>query len=113
MNELIKVCATGDVASEMTALEIQGFPPLAAFNVDGRIYITSNVCTHNTALLTDGYFENDIVECPLHGGTFNVCTGKALSFPCEIALQTYEVVVQGGAVFVRAPADASCPKKAA
>jgi len=54
-------------------------------------------------MLTDGYFSGDTVECPLHGGCFNVKSGEATQFPCEQPLQTYAVVLQGGAVFIRKP----------
>jgi nitrite reductase/ring-hydroxylating ferredoxin subunit len=75
-------------------------PPLAAYNVDGEFYVTSNICTHNIAMLTDGYLEGDIVECPLHGGCFNVKTGAPTSFPCEKPLQTYAATVEDGALYV-------------
>lgn len=76
----------------MLRLDISGLPPLAAFNIDGEIHCTSNVCTHQFATLTEGFFEGDVVECPLHGGTFNVRTGAAMEFPCKTALRTYPVI---------------------
>ena len=88
---------------EMRALDIEDLPPLAAFNVDGRICVTSNVCTHNVATLTDGYFEGEIVECPLHGGCFNVTTGLPTQFPCVQPLQIYPVMVEHGVVYLEDP----------
>ena len=70
------------------------------FNIDGEIYCTSNVCTHNFAILTDGYFETDVVECPLHGGSFNVRTGAAMEFPCKTPLATYPVTAVDEDVFI-------------
>lgn len=85
---------------DMRALDLDGFPPLAAFNADGQIYVTSNICTHNTAILTEGSFEGETVECPLHGGCFNVRTGEAVMFPCRTPLSTYEVVIEEGSVYL-------------
>lgn len=101
---LIKVCETSQVnPGEMLAIEIDELPPVAIYNVDGEFYATSNICTHAIAILTEGYLEGDTVECALHGGCFNVRTGEATEFPCEDDLETFEVEVNDGAVFVKAP----------
>ncbi len=102
--ELIKVCQVDDVKpGEMLGIEDDKLPPVAIYNVDGEFYATSNICTHAIALLTEGYLDGDEVECALHGGCFNVKTGEATEFPCEEPLETFEVEVNDGAVFVRAP----------
>tara|TARA_R110000787_G_scaffold235621_10_gene342400 strand:- start:362 stop:673 length:312 start_codon:yes stop_codon:yes gene_type:complete len=92
----VRLCRAEEVAAgEMLQIDVADAPPLAVFNVDGDYYATSNICTHNVAMLTDGYFEEETVECPLHGGCFNVKTGEATSFPCEKPLQTYAVIRDG------------------
>ena len=92
----VRLCRAEEVAAgEMLQIDVADAPPLAVFNVDGDYYATSNICTHNVAMLTDGYFEEETVECPLHGGCFNVKTGEATSFHCEKPLQTYAVIRDG------------------
>lgn len=104
MNNRVKVCRLGDVApGEMKPVDISGLKPIAVFNANGKFYATSNICTHNIAMLTDGYFEGETVECPLHGGSFDIKTGEPLSFPCEIPLQTYPVVVDGDEIYIETP----------
>ncbi|MBH1961620.1 MAG: non-heme iron oxygenase ferredoxin subunit [Rhodocyclales bacterium] len=104
MNTRVKICKLGEVApGEMKPVDVAGIKnPIAIFNLDGTHYATSNICTHNIAMLTDGYFEGDIVECPLHGGSFSIKTGEPMSFPCEIHLQTYSVTVEGDDVYIEA-----------
>lgn len=100
--KLIKACEAAAVKpGEMLAVELDELPPVAVYNVDGEFYATSNICTHAIAILTDGYLEGETVECPLHGGCFNVKTGEATHFPCVDALQTFEVEVNQGDVFIR------------
>lgn len=102
--ELIKVCEIDALnPGEMMAVEDNRLDNVALYNVDGEFYATSNICTHAIALLTEGFLEGDIVECALHGGCFNVRTGEATEFPCEEPLETFEVEVSDGAVFVKAP----------
>lgn len=101
MGQKVKLCQTSDVsAGQMLRVDQPDLPPLAVYNVDGEFYITSNICTHNIAMLTDGYLEGDTVECPLHGGCFNVKTGDPTSFPCETPLQTYPAIVEGDTLYV-------------
>lgn len=101
MGTKVKLCEVSAVApGQMIRVDQPEVPPLAVYNLDGEFYVTSNICTHNIALLTDGYLEGDTVECPLHGGCFNVKTGAPTSFPCEKPLQTYPCVVEGSFLYV-------------
>jgi nitrite reductase/ring-hydroxylating ferredoxin subunit len=90
-------------AGQMIAREI-GALQLALYNVGGNIFVTDNVCTHAYALLTDGWLDDSVVECPLHGGQFDVCTGKAMCTPAEVDLRTYPVRIVDGQVEVLLPA---------
>jgi len=103
MSVFVKACSVDDVPlGEMLAIDVEGLPRVALYNVDGEIFATSNVCTHAVAMLTDGYLEGDQVECPMHGGMFNVRTGEPTHFPCVQALATYQVELRDGDVFVAA-----------
>lgn len=110
MSAPIKLCDLDAVPrGEMRPIDVDGLPPLAVYNVDGTLYVTSNLCTHNVALLTDGYLTGDIVECPLHGGCFNVRTGAATEFPCEKPLQTYAVEIRDGVAYLAQAAKENAP----
>jgi len=96
MSGKVKLCNASDVPpGEMLRVDTEEGPSLAVFNVDGSYYVTSNVCTHGVAVLTDGWLEDDTIECPQHGGAFNVRTGEATAFPCEKPLRTYTAVCDG------------------
>jgi len=68
---------------------------LALYDVGGEVLATDNLCTHAQACLTDGTLEGGIVECPLHGGRFEVRTGKGLGAPIPCDLKTYPARVLG------------------
>ena len=74
---------------------------IAIYNVDGKFYATSNVCTHAFALLSDGFLDGDVVECPLHAGAFDVKSGKAVCAPVTEDIKTYPTRVTGSAVEIR------------
>jgi nitrite reductase/ring-hydroxylating ferredoxin subunit len=71
-----------DVPSgEMSSHDV-GDIHIALYNIDGTIFAT---------------------ECPLHGGQFDVCTGKAVCSPAEADLRTYPVRVVEGQIEVLLP----------
>jgi 3-phenylpropionate/trans-cinnamate dioxygenase ferredoxin subunit len=84
---------------EVTPIRV-GKYQIALFNLGGAIHATSNICTHQYALMSDGYVEDDWVECPLHQARFDIVTGKALSDPATIPLQVYPVKIENNRVFV-------------
>jgi nitrite reductase/ring-hydroxylating ferredoxin subunit len=100
MSELTKVCATSDVAEGAVKRFEVGDNVIAVYNVGGEFFATDNECTHGAASLAEGILEDDIIECTLHFGAFNVKTGEAVQAPCFTPLRTYKVVVQDGDVCV-------------
>ncbi|MBT5701781.1 MAG: non-heme iron oxygenase ferredoxin subunit [Gammaproteobacteria bacterium] len=103
MSELVILCKTEEVV-EGTPLAItaDGFPPLAAYLHEGTYYVTDNTCTHGMAMLTEGYQDGHEIECPFHGGAFDITNGEAVSFPCQIALKSYTVTLDSGNICVPA-----------
>lgn len=79
---------------------------VAVFNVGGQFHATSNVCTHQFALLSEGYVDGDVIECPLHQGRFSILTGAPEGDPVTQPIQVYPVRVEDGEVFVDVEASA-------
>ena len=100
----VRVAAVGDVAEgSAIPVEVAGFS-LAVYHLDsGEYFCTDNVCTHAFALLTDGWLEGNVIECPLHAGQFDVRTGKGLCEPIEEDLKTFPVRVEGDDILVALP----------
>ncbi|MGE3936280.1 MAG: Rieske 2Fe-2S domain-containing protein [Rhodospirillaceae bacterium] len=76
---------------------------LAIYNLDGRFYASEGYCTHGHAHLGSGYVDGALIECRMHGGTFDIPTGKAVGAPCTIDLKTYKVKVEGDRILVAVP----------
>jgi nitrite reductase/ring-hydroxylating ferredoxin subunit len=71
---------------------------IAIYNVEGEIYATDNICTHAFALLTDGFLDGDVIECPLHGGCFKIKTGEGMGAPISEDIKTYPVRMVGDTI---------------
>lgn len=76
---------------------------IAIYRVEGEYFATSNICTHAQALLSDGFLEGYLIECPIHNACFDIRTGKAMTSPAEIDLDTFPTRVNGGTIEVLIP----------
>jgi naphthalene 1,2-dioxygenase ferredoxin component len=91
MAEWVTVAMAGAVSEgEMVPVSARG-KHLAIYCVDGKLYATDNLCTHGLAFLTDGFLDGLEVECPLHGGRFEVSTGKGQGEPITRDIRVYNV----------------------
>jgi 3-phenylpropionate/trans-cinnamate dioxygenase ferredoxin subunit len=101
MTQWIDACATTDIDEEdLIAWEYNG-QKIAIYNTEKGFFATDLMCTHEEESLEDGLVIDCVIECPLHGGRFDICTGKALSAPVYIDLKTYPVKEENGRIFVQ------------
>ena len=63
---------------------------------DGEFFALNDCCTHEDASLSDGTIVGDEIECPLHGGAFEIRTGQPAAFPVVVPARMYRVRVEGG-----------------
>ena len=97
----IRIAGTDDVpVGEATAIEIMGLS-LALYNVDGAFFCTDNVCSHAYALLSEGWLEGYLIECPLHNGQFDVRSGEGQGAPITENIRAYPVKVDGEDLLIR------------
>ena len=80
-----------------------GRTDIGIYRLDGEIYALNDICTHAYAAMSDGYFEDGQIECPLHGACFDVKTGKALTAPATQDLDKYPVKIEGDQILVGLP----------
>lgn len=75
---------------------------VALFKVEGDVFALNNVCPHmHSAIIYDGFIEDDYVVCPAHGWKFNLLNGKQ---PQERSgVDSYEVRTVDGFVWVKVP----------
>lgn len=84
---------------ELAYVEV-GDEPVCLINVNGEIHAMSDYCTHEDASLSDGTIDGDEIECPLHGGAFDIRTGAPAAFPVAVPVQKYAVRIVGDEVQV-------------
>ena len=101
--EFHAVAKTGDLDDGEAVQVLVGRKEIAIYNLEVEFYATDDICSHAYASLADGYVEGDQIECPLHGGCFNIKTGKAMTPPLTEDIKTYEVKIDGENIMVGVP----------
>ena len=87
-------------ANEIRQVELDAREPIAIYNLDGEYFATDDTCTHGNASMAEGDIDGSEVYCPFHMGAFDIRTGEATVAPCSVPLQTYEVVIEDGYLFI-------------
>ena len=96
----IKIATVGQIEEdESLGVEVEG-KQLAVHHTEGEYFVTDNICTHQFALLSDGFIEDGCVECPLHQAMFDLRTGEPKSAPATEPVKVYEVKVEGDEILV-------------
>ncbi|MDT5003684.1 MAG: nitrite reductase small subunit [Mycobacterium sp.] len=76
---------------------------IAVFRLrDGTLRAIDAVCPHRGGPLADGLADDTVVVCPLHGHTFELCSG-AEATGSGMSVRSYPVEVSGGAIRINLP----------
>ncbi len=88
------ICKTSEIGpGSVKRVEVDGLPPLAVYNLGGRFFVTDDTCTHGKASLAEGTVEGTEIECPWHGGRFDIATGQPTCLPAIESIATYPVTI--------------------
>ena len=69
---------------------------IGIYNCDGDLYALEDRCSHDDGPLCEGDFDcaERVAVCPRHGAGFDITTGRALSLPAYLPVETYSVRVR-------------------
>jgi 3-phenylpropionate/trans-cinnamate dioxygenase ferredoxin subunit len=73
---------------------------IALCNIEGTYFATQDLCTHDGGPLGEGELWNHDIECPRHGGRFDVRTGQVTALPPIFPIKTFPVRVEGDEIQV-------------
>jgi len=95
-----RVCEIDEIPEDMGfKLEIGGRDAVAAFRVGDEFFVVADRCTHGAASLAEGFIEGFEIECPFHGGKFDLRTGEPAAFPCVQPIAVFPTRVEDGQLY--------------
>ena len=103
MTEFLKVAKISDLNPGEKMLVEYDDDDVGLFNLDGKFYAISDVCTHDDGPLVEGTLDGECIICPRHGARFNIKTGEQ-TMPAFAPVPLYEVKIEGDDILI-APKD--------
>jgi 3-phenylpropionate/trans-cinnamate dioxygenase ferredoxin component len=73
---------------------------IGIFNCEGELLAIEDRCSHDNGNLVEGGVDEArcTVECPRHGSLFDLRTGKPLTLPAYVPVDTFPVSVEDGVI---------------
>lgn len=100
MAETIDVCTLDDLPPGTRRIVAWEDIEIGVFNCGGELYAIEDRCSHDNGPLAEGELDEQkcTVECPRHGSLFDLRTGKPLTLPAYVPVETFPVRVEGDIV---------------
>ena len=100
---LVRLCSASDVpAGEIRRFEVD-HRPVAVVNLgDEGFRAIDAICSHAHYFLDEGEVDVDLetIECPKHGSTFDLTTGKPRTLPATLAVQVFPVKIENADILI-------------
>ena len=96
----IDAAAIDDVFEDNIVAIVVAGKEIALYGIEGQVYATDNLCTHGAGRLSEGFLEGREIECPLHQGRFDVCTGKAMCAPLTQNIRIYPTRIENNRIYL-------------
>jgi 3-phenylpropionate/trans-cinnamate dioxygenase ferredoxin component len=93
--EIIDVCPVSELPPGGMRLVVWEDLEIGVFNCNGEILAIEDRCSHDNGTLVEGELDQDgcTVECPRHGSRFDLHTGKPLTLPAYVPVETFPVTI--------------------
>jgi 3-phenylpropionate/trans-cinnamate dioxygenase ferredoxin component len=97
----VKICKAEDIQVQTPIkVTIEGVPIAVVKDSAGEIFAIGDICSHGEISLSEGFVEDDTLECWAHGSKFELKTGKPRNFPAFEPVPVYAVTVTDGDVYI-------------
>ena len=100
MPETITVCPVTDLPPGAMRLVEWDDVEIGVFNCGGSYYAIEDRCSHDDGPLAEGELDEAActVECPRHGSLFDLRSGKPMTLPAYVPVETFPVLVEDGLI---------------
>ena len=97
----LRACALDELSpASARKVIIDGHAVAIVMDSSGTVHALGDTCTHGEISLSEGFVEDDDIECWAHGSKFSLSTGKPRNFPAYEPVPVYAVTIDGADVLV-------------
>jgi 3-phenylpropionate/trans-cinnamate dioxygenase ferredoxin subunit len=79
---------------------LDGIPIAVVRDSAGDVWAIGDTCTHGEISLSEGFVEDDTLECWAHGSRFGLADGKPRNLPAYEPVPVFAVEVVDGEIYV-------------
>jgi 3-phenylpropionate/trans-cinnamate dioxygenase ferredoxin subunit len=100
---LVRVCGTDDVPVGEARRFPVGERLVAIVNLgEEGVRALDAICSHERYFLDEGEVDPDLgtIECPKHGSTFDLETGKPRSLPAVTPVDVFDVKIENDDIWI-------------
>jgi 3-phenylpropionate/trans-cinnamate dioxygenase ferredoxin subunit len=102
----IRICAVDDIKPGKAIRVKIGETAIAVVKTKaGEIRALDDKCSHGEISLSEGFIDDETIECWAHGAKFSLATGEALTLPAFEPVAVYEVIIDNGDIFIEIDAE--------
>ena len=96
------MCPVEELPPGSMKLVRHGLRDVGVYNCGGDLVAIEDRCSHDDGPLCEGDWEPDgcVVVCPRHGSRFDIRSGRPLTLPAYVPVETFPVRVRDGVVVV-------------
>jgi 3-phenylpropionate/trans-cinnamate dioxygenase ferredoxin subunit len=97
-----QLVATLDTLAPGKALKvvIDDIPIALVRETSGAVHALGDRCSHGDISLSDGFVEDDTIECWAHGSKFGLADGTPRNFPAFEPVPVFAVEIDGSDIYV-------------
>ncbi|MSZ39840.1 MAG: Rieske 2Fe-2S domain-containing protein [Actinobacteria bacterium] len=102
----VRICAVEDIKPGKAIRVKIGELAIAIVRTKaGEIRALDDKCSHGEISLSEGFVDNETIECWAHGAKFSLETGEALTLPAYEPVAVYEVLIENDDIFLEIDAE--------
>ncbi|MFJ9950606.1 bifunctional 3-phenylpropionate/cinnamic acid dioxygenase ferredoxin subunit [Kitasatospora sp. NPDC091207] len=96
----LRACALSELQEDVPRrVDLNGVP-VSVVRTDEGVFAINDTCSHANVSLAEGEVEDCMIECWLHGSSFDLRTGKPSGLPATKPVAVYPVKIEGDDVLV-------------
>jgi 3-phenylpropionate/trans-cinnamate dioxygenase ferredoxin subunit len=100
---LVRICSVDDVpVGEVRRFEVD-HRPIAVVNLgEEGVRAVDAICSHAHYFLDEGDVDVDFgtIECPKHGSTFDLDSGRPTTLPATQPVEVFDAKIEGNDVYI-------------
>jgi 3-phenylpropionate/trans-cinnamate dioxygenase ferredoxin component len=100
MSDILDVCRLEQLPPGARKIVTWEDLEIGVFNCDGELLAIEDRCSHDDGPLAEGTLDAAActIECPRHGSLFDLRTGRPMTLPAYVPVDTFPVLVQDGLI---------------